>query len=77
MKLEKLIMPIIIGIVGLHSQAYAVHSFNKHKPLMNNSQDAPKEPKREEDYSDYFSGMLAILPPKDEVLEKIEVRYKR
>ena len=74
MKLEKLIIPIIIGIAGLSSQAYATYKLNEPKPLMNNSQDVPKEPKREEDY---FSGMLAILPPKDEILEEIEIKYKR
>lgn len=74
MKLEKLLIPIIIGIMGLFSQAYATHSLNEYKPLMNNSQDVPKEPKREENY---FRGMLAIISPKNEILEEIEIRYKR
>lgn len=74
MKLESLLIPFTIGICGLSSQAYATHSLNKYKPLINNSQDVPKEPKREEDY---FRSMSAILPPKDEILEEIKIKYKR
>lgn len=74
MKLEKLLIPIIIGICGLSSQAYATYSLNKYKPLINNLQDVPKEPKRE---VDYFGHISAILPPKDEVLEYIEIKNKK
>lgn len=65
-------MPAIIGITCLTSQAYTnniqAHILQKIPISVPEKREYPKK--------DYPINMVAILPPKDDILEEIEIKYK-
>ncbi len=68
-------MPLAISIISFTSSLYAQDNFIKiDKSASPIGSETPKEPKKQETGQTY---MEAILPPRDEILEKIEIKYKR
>ncbi|MDP3027219.1 MAG: hypothetical protein Q8N63_05905 [Nanoarchaeota archaeon] len=71
MKLQNLLMSAIMGITCLTSQAYAsnMQPIQQKIPIS-----APEKKENPED--NYSINKEAILPPRDKILEEIEIKYK-
>ncbi len=72
MKLQNLLMPVIISLASFTPRACAYNvqrSIQEKMPIS-----APE--KREYPKDNYSLNKEAILPPRDDILEEIEIKYK-
>jgi len=77
MRLLKLLTPAIITTVSLTLPSQAKDTFYKiiKEDIPISQSQIPTEPQKKQDYK--LTEILAIINPRDEILEATEIKYKR
>lgn len=75
MKLYRLLLPATIATISLTTRIYAQNQkIADYKPLAPFNSQSPEEPRKQ---TSSKINLEAILPPKDEILEEIEIKNNR